>query len=848
MSSQSNSSTTTQDSTSPSPIYIQPDIRRNRIAVRVNVDDSATVELKIPELNFSQEGQPGKNVFSLEEYTAWSPGEPTLYTLECTISIAGQASQTISTSFGMREFTVKENRFFFNNRPLYIKGFDCTGWSSDELTTDALDSLSSSGFNLIRVSPDAAGDVLINHADKIGMLAEVEFGSASDLDAIAKLRNHPSVVAWDLLNLEEVDLSKIHDDDPSRVIYHCNPETDHACILRPYHDDAQEVDFIALEHIGVTNRATSNYVSRMGSGDVLSYVRSLTIGRLALDGKTESDLDAEVATRELERIFANASELTTKTADLKRIALGEVIDSLRTNTLIAGYCLASGASAEVSTLEALAPNQGQTHLMVQLAQNNLIPRQETQVKVHFLNEDKLDGRADLSLQVVGPTNQVLWKKKRGVRLPKSGKLIWEGSIAASGSPGPHRFVVRVMQNMRRIAEASVDFFVYPKGAPWDRAINLLDPRDRWKDACSKLVSRIEFTAPIHVIPPISNTIRAYPDNELAQILGQVQAGSVALFFEPPSDWNEFAELIDPVLLATQRPANQACPPTYHYAKVHPVFDELPSRCLMGATYNDVIPTTTFVEGSDEDICGSVSHSDSHDGSLWGNNILVKRYGSGRIVFISLPIMENLGENPIADHLFLNLLKHFVRRSVPSAEGTLSVHQSSVEWIRHQRQDFTHLWAVIGMFPYSPWASEVPVYPPQDVVDLNATYPGWYEAITWKSVHATAKRDYRIDIDAELGPQFSGSATEDYGIAYAYAEIVGDTRGQMRLVPKSTVPMEVYLNGSLVYSPESDEEEPTVYVKLAKNTVLVKMYKQPGPCTFQLDLEQLKEPVKYRWWR
>ncbi|MFP6582410.1 MAG: hypothetical protein VCD00_07610 [Candidatus Hydrogenedentota bacterium] len=848
MSSQSNSPTATQDSASPSPIYIQPDIRRNRISVRVNVDDSATVELKIPELNLSHEGQPGKNVIALEEYSAWSPSEVTLYTLECTISVAEQASETISISFGMREFTVKENRFFFNNRPLYVKGFDCTGWSSEELSTDALDSLSSSGFNLIRVSPDATGEVLINHADTIGMLVEVEFGAASDLDAIATLRNHPSIVAWDLLSLDEVDLSKIHDDDPSRVIYHRDPKTNHACVLRPYHDDAQEVDFVALEHIGITNRTTSNYVSRMGNNDVLSYVRSLTIGHLALDGESATALDAEVASRELERIFANASELTAKTADLKRIALGEIIDSLRTNTRVAGYCLSSGGSADVSTLEGLAPHQGQTHVMVQLAQNNLIPRQETQVKVHFLNEDKLDGRADLSLQVVGPTNQVLWKKKRGVRLPKSGKLIWEGSIAASGSPGPHRFVVRVMQNMRRIAESSVDFFVYPKVAPWERAINLLDPRNQWKDACANLVSRIEFTAPIHIIPPISNTIRAYPDNELAQILGQVRAGSVALFFQPPSDWNEFVELIDPVLLATQRSSNQACPPTYHYAKLHPIFEELPSRCLMGATYNEITPATTFVEESDEDICGSVSHPDLDGNSLWGSNVLVKRYGSGRIVFISLPIMENLGENPIADHLFINLLKHFVRRSVPSAEGTLSVHQSSVEWIRHQRQDFTHSWAVIGMFPYSPWASQVPVYPPQDAVDLNATYPGWYEAITWKSVYATAKQDYRIDLDAELGPRFSGSATEDYGIAYAYAEIVGDTRGQMRLVPKSTVPMEVYLNGSLVYSPESDEEDPTVYVKLGKNTLLVKLYKQPGPCTFQLDLEQLKEPIKYRWWR
>ena len=204
----------------------------------------------------------------------------------------------------------------------------------------------------------------------------------------------------------------------------------------------------------------------------------------------------------------------------------------------------------------------------------------------------------------------------------------------------------------------------------------------------------------------------------------------------------------------------------------------------------------------------------------GRNILVKKYGSGRVVFISLPIMGQLGQDPVADHLFVNLIKHFVRRSVPSQEGSFAVHQRSVEWIRQQRQDFTQNWAILGMFPYTADTAKPPTYPPEESIDLDATYPGWYRALSWKSWFAI-KKD---------------------------GEVIGETRGEMRLVLDRNTRMEVYMNASLVYSSESEDDDPSVYMKLGKNTVLVKLYKKPGPFTFKLDFVTKNEPVKFRWWK
>lgn len=869
MTSETESQSPSKDSVLIQSLYVQPDIRRGRITVYVDTASPCKIQLSIPELGVSCDANPGKNTMPMDGFDSWTPEQPKTYELSCSAESGDGCSESCSLTFGMREFSVKEDRFFFNSRPLYVKGMDCTGIRGHAPLGDAqreeistcFQSLKDAGFNLIRVSVSDLTSDLLTLADAIGLLVEVEFRSGTELDGIAMFRNHPSTVCWNLLAVEKPDVATVQETDPSRVCLYSDSRTGDARCVRPYRDDDPRIDVLSIAHRAPANRRSQSYCQHTGDASTLSYVTHLEVGGLALDEAGSGALDRDLLDRELNKIIPDGVKLPGRVQAIGVSNLQCLVDSIRTNGSIAGYCVSvrdaaarrdadvSEAVREITPLTALKLNQAPTRPLITIGRNNLVPREEMPVKVHFLNEDKLEGRADLSLQVVGPTNQVLWKKKRGVRLPKSGRLLWEGAIAASGSTGKHRFIVRIMQNMRCISEASVDFFVYPPVDKWDRTVNLLDPEKRWGDVCTSLVSSLEFKSPMHIIPPINNSIRAYPDNDLAQILGQVNEGAVALFFQPPQDWNDFARHIDPELEATSVQANSVYPSLVHYAKSHPVFDSLPSRSIMGATYGQLMPTVTFQELSEEDICGCYRGGSSGEDACWGSNILVKKYGSGQIVFISLPIMEQLGQNPVADHLFVNLIKHFVRRSIPSQEGSFSVHQRSVEWIRQQRQDFTQNWALLGMFPYTPDVAKAPAYPPEDSVELDGTYPGWYRALSWKSWFPIQRDGYEIDMDEALGPEFVCGPTSDYGIAYAYAEVIGETRGEMRLVVDPNTRMDVWMNGSLVYSSvNSGDDEPSVYMKLGKNTVLVKLYKAPGPFRFKLAFEAKKDPVQYRWWK
>ena len=493
---------------------------------------------------------------------------------------------------------------------------------------------------------------------------------------------------------------------------------------------------------------------------------------------------------------------------------------------------------------------------------NLVPREEIRVTVLLVNDERVEGQADLSLQVVGPTNQVLWKKKRMTRIPRAGKELWEGTIAASGSSGVHRFVVRLMQGMKCIAENSLELNVFDPAEPSGIEVDILDPQGVWAGRCFALAKPANIQASIHIVPPLANTIRAYPDNELAQILAQVKGGSVAILFGPPSDWNDMADRIDPGIRATSRDAVGAFLGIYHYVKLHPVFDGLPARCLMRQPYHNVVPAKTFVEPSDEDICGAFDTAPIAAGNYmmgettwWGSDILVRRHGNGILVFTHLRVLENLGQDPVAGRLFVNLLKHFSRRSVPS-EGIVPLDQKTVEWLRHERNENLRRWMVIGPFPNWGDKGNDTAYPPESEISFEAAYPGWYKAVGWKTWHSRMEDGHLVDLQEAFTPVFEYYPRFDNGTGYAYAEFTSEKRQWAVINLGVHNAMKVWLNDKLVH--ESTRQVPhdqsaamsaECVIKQGRNTLLVKVSKIPGPFKFSLDFGPVgKEPVQIKWWK
>ncbi len=918
-------------------VFIEPDIRRKRVGVTVETTQSGTVRASIEETPYEATGNPGKLTIDFPTFNLWSPETPVLYTVRCELIQDGQVVDMVRTRFGMREFTVKEQRFFLNNHPIFIKGIlhqpdyarSLAAPESEEIARKELESAKQAGFNLVRLHIKTAPKVTLDLADELGLLLyeEPPIGWIQESpwmrercerevrEMILRDRNHPSVVIWGMLNetgnagyVTMGGAQAIKDDlcrlarslDPSRLIIDdsggVNATREPARFMRPYTDVLDPYDDMHIYQRAPVDRDIELYYMHSGDPDRLYFLSEFGFGGMedledviAQYGEQKGVckdarflrgmLDAAKRgfdERNLDRVFGDFSGFTAAARQLQSDAARFHVDACRANQKLAGYCYSQLCDAghefcagvldrwrrPKTALQTFSELQRPMRPIIVAPKTNLVPREEIRVTVLLVNDERVEGQADLSLQVVGPTNQVLWKKKRGTRIPRGGKELWEGTIAASGSSGLHKFVVRLMQGMKCIAENSLELNVFDPAEPSGIEVDILDPQGVWAGRCFALAKPANIQAAIHIVPPLANTIRAYPDNELAQILAQVKGGSVAILFGAPSDWNDMADRIDPGIRATSRDAVGAFLGIYHYVKLHPVFDGLPARCLMRQPYQNVVPAKTFVEPSDEDICGAFDAAPIAAGNYmmgettwWGSDILVRRHGNGILVFTHLRVLENLGQDPVAGRLFVNLLKHFSRRSVPS-EGIVPLDQKTVEWLRRERNENLRRWMVIGPFPNWGDKGHDTAYPPESEISFEATYPGWYNAVGWKTWHSRADDGHLVDLQEAFTPVFEYYPRFDNGTGYAYAEFTSERR-QWAIVNLGVYnAMKVWLNDKLVH--ESTTQVPhdqsaaasaECVIKQGRNTLLVKMSKIPGPFKFSLDFGPAgKEPVQIKWWK
>ena len=924
-----------------SDLFVKPDINRERIVVDVTAacGPDRRVRLSVPGTPFSVEGAPGRLTLDVPGCKQWSPEHPRLHTLRGELLDGSGVADTFSVRFGLREFTVKDNRFHLNARPIFIKGVlyqpdyarSLAAPESVELARREIEQVREAGFNMMRLHIRPASPVTLDLCDELGMLcyAEPSIGwirnsahmlrrcGASVREMILRDRNHPSVVIWGMLNETgnadyvtnggaqtiKGELCKLARSlDPTRVVIDdaagVNASREPSRYMKPHSEQFTEFDDLHIYQRAPVDLDIENYYRQTGEPDMLVTISEFGFGGsedlpgvIAQYGEhPETFKDARFlqglldsmsqgfAERGLDRIFGDYSGFARAMQELQCDAARLQVDAMRANPKIAGYCYTQFADAghefcagmvdrwrrPKPVLAALADAQRPVRPIIQIPETNLLPRQEVPVTVLLANEDRLEGFGEVSLQLTGPTGQVLWKKKRAIaKIPRHGRELWEGSIAASGSCGPHRFTVRLIRDGRIAASADADLYVVAPPEVRDTDIHVVDPLNEWTDRFRPFARPGTPLAPLHIIPPLANTIRAYPENDLGQVLAQVRGGAVALFFGPPDDWNDLAERLGEQLSATPKDSVGCFLPVVHYARVHPVFEGLPSRCLMRQPYRNVVPAKAFVEIGEEGICGSLDTMPAATGNYmaeeqrwWGSDVLVRRYGAGRLVFTHLRILESLGRDPVADRLFVNLLTHFGRRSVPP-DLLLPPDARAVEWMRNERNQNVRRWMVIGEFPnWDRCSGHNHAYPPEQAIDFEATYPGWYRAVRWQRWFSRNQDKHLIDLQAAFSPVFEYYPKCDRAVGYAYAEFNAERRQEVKVHLGLQDATKVWLNGTLLFETENqvphdqfEEESVDAVTKQGKNTLLVKCSKIPGPFKFSLDLvSNSRAPLAIKWWR
>ena len=155
----------------------------------------------------------------------WSPDDPHLYRANISVAYDGRISDSWSSRFGMREFTIRNKRFYLNGKPIYLKATFFEGLypiklaypDSREMAMREIKLAKEAGFNMIRPWRKPPPKMWLDLCDEIGVMTvgsmviecmDFPFESArlpgwaenEIRQSILRDRNRTCVVQWELFN------------------------------------------------------------------------------------------------------------------------------------------------------------------------------------------------------------------------------------------------------------------------------------------------------------------------------------------------------------------------------------------------------------------------------------------------------------------------------------------------------------------------------------------------------------------------------------------------------------------------------------------------------------------------
>ena len=206
-------------------------VKGKTVDVEIEVVEAKDPSAKIASLRKQLDLRPGMSQHSwtlaMPNAKPWSPDAPFLYQANLRIVTAGRESDLWSHRFGLREFTIRDQRFVLNGKPIYLKATFFEGLypngianpDSEAMARREIQLAKEAGFNMIRPWRRPPVPRWLDLADEMGVLV---VGSPAlecmgmplatpylparvkneITQAVLRDRNRTCVVQWELFNEE----------------------------------------------------------------------------------------------------------------------------------------------------------------------------------------------------------------------------------------------------------------------------------------------------------------------------------------------------------------------------------------------------------------------------------------------------------------------------------------------------------------------------------------------------------------------------------------------------------------------------------------------------------------------
>jgi len=313
------------------------------------------------------------------------------------------------------------------------------------------------------------------------------------------------------------------------------------------------------------------------------------------------------------------------------------------------------------------------------------------VEAVLANEDVLrPGEYASKFRICGPAG-IAWERQAVARIPQTtpgqdGPLalpVLNAEVKVNGPTGVYELVANMEQGGAPMGRARPFYLSDPASLPrLNQAVTVCgieEGPDAWLKRHGLTSERMDGSAPARrEIILVGDLSRGGGDGSTWRELARRMArGSTVLFLSSAAFEREKDSVGWLPLVKKGRCYKFHDVSIYHkecVAKAHPIFDGLQAKGVMDWDYYGALIPRDVFDGQEtpDDLAAAafaVGHGDAPAGYASGTLLGAYRFGEGRFILNTIPILDNLDTHPAADRLLLNLV-NFAADSVgkPLAEA------------------------------------------------------------------------------------------------------------------------------------------------------------------------------------
>jgi len=397
----------------------------------------------------------------------------------------------------------------------------------------------------------------------------------------------------------------------------------------------------------------------------------------------------------LDAIYPDVQKFCIEQQKLHSNANKRMVEAIRSNPKVRGYCVHALTGGDwvlgaglldlwrnpkqsyYGTKEANAPR----YLAVRVRPRNIFAGQDAKVTVTGINDlDAVGGK--LEVKLLDSNGRAVKEWKRTVELARGVSSLLDEALDASKLSGAFKAEVKLTDKKGGIlAENSFGFDVFAAAdlqVPGGK-IAVLDSKNELTPFLKKkgiaFVAFDEKTPKSLPIFVVDNEAKSPALKAQFQALEKfVKQGGTAVYLQAlrrPGNVYWGAQLPADDVLPIKKDKKHALGlwvGVSHIVTDHPVFEGLPVNCMMGQEYENVWSPYVLKDMGNDLIVGSVSYGfyaapdtdkqcyKGPEPAFYGMDMGVVPHGKGRYVLNTLRLIENLGSDPVADKIMLNLIR------------------------------------------------------------------------------------------------------------------------------------------------------------------------------------------------